>query len=74
MSKLHQVKVFRANDKRCDFTIRSVTTDAGVRKADQCIAGLGGLVDASFTALKAVGGQSLSFRHKDRKIKVELAA
>ena len=74
MTKQNQIKVFKPNSKQADFTVRSVTVEAGSRK-------LGEVLDQdaakkatqAFRSLKRLGAESMSFRHGNRRMKIELA-
>lgn len=74
MNRQHTIKVFKPNDKRCDFTIRSVTAKGGVdRLASELGPNEAKRVQSAFRSLKALGGETMSFRTEDGSRKVRVA-
>jgi hypothetical protein len=74
LSKQNEIKVFKANSKQADFTVRSITPEAGAKKLGAVLdAEASAKVRSAFRSLKRLGADSLAFHHQGRKIKVELA-
>ena len=73
-NRQNQIKVFKPNSKQADFTVRSVTPEAGAKAlGDKMDPEAASRALRGFKTLKAMQADSLSFRHGDRKVKIELA-
>lgn len=68
------IKVFKPNSKRADFTIRSITPQAGARRLqDELGDQVGELAESGFRSLEALGAETMTFHAAGRKIKLMAA-
>ena len=75
MSKQNEIKVFKPNSRQADFTVKSVTTEQGVKQLGQELGQEeAGKVRKVFRSLKQLGAESMVFHSQGRKIKVQIAA
>jgi len=74
MTRQNQIKVFKPNSKQADFTVRSVTPQAGARRLEEVLGDkVARKASQAFDSLQKLGADSLVFHAANRKIKVELA-
>jgi len=73
-NRQNQIKVFKPNSKRADFTIRSVTPQAGAKRLqDELGDKLGELAERGFRSLATLGAETMTFHAAGRKIKLMAA-
>lgn len=74
MHRQNEVKVFRPNSKQADFTVRHPMADKVIKKLGEVLDPEASKKAAqAFKSLQDIGAESLAFRYKGRKIKVEVA-